>query len=245
MIDRSVDEYKNKLTNEYSIVIVSQRVLSFNEIKKVISNLSSLNHIDKSKYIKKLSSENISKENLIYLRDSLPEFYSIKLDTLPSPKELRLIKTKLLSINGVIKVEIYQKSFKKLYRFLLLSKGASLVFMVFIFLTSTLLIVKQMEIWTYEHQNRMYIMELFGAPYWLKSASLYKLVIIDSFIATMLVSITFLYMPYFADFSKVYSDIGINLTNFSFLKDTFILLFLSITLSVLAVSITILRQSRR
>ena len=245
MVDRSVDEYKKKLTNEYSIVVVSNRVLTFKEVKKSLPSLLALNHIDKSRYIKKLSNENISKEDLTYLKDSLPEFYSIKLDSLPTPKELQLIKSKLLSINGVTNVEVYKKSFKKLYRFLLLAKGASLVFTIFIFLTSTLLIIKQIEIWTYEHQNRMYIMGLFGAPYWLKSASLYKLVIIDSFIATILTSIVFLYLPYIADFSKVYSDIGINLINFSFFKDTFMLLFLSITLSILAVTITIFRQSGR
>ena len=242
MVDRSVKEYEKKLTNDYSIVVVSQRVLSINELKKVYSNISSLTHIDKDKYIQKLSNEKISKENLTYLRDSMPEFYKITLKKLPSKDELKLIKTKLLTINGIIKVETYKKSFEKLHQFLLLAKGASFVFTIFIFITSILLIAKQMQIWTYEHQNRMYIMGLFGAPYWLKSAPLYKLVIVDSIIASFIVSVIFVYLPYLANFDGVYKSIGINLDNFHFLLDTFMLLLLSITLSVIAVSVTILKQ---
>ena len=85
-------------------------------------------------------------------------------------------------------------------------------------------------------------MGLFGAPYWLKSAPLYKLVIIDSIIASIVVSVIFLYLPYLANFDEVYKSIGINLDNFHFLSDTFMLLLLSITLSVIAVSVTILKQ---
>jgi cell division transport system permease protein len=101
-----------------------------------------------------------------------------------------------------------------------------------------------MEIWAYEHNNRMYIMGLFGAPYWLKSAPLYKLVIIDSIIATILVAISFLYMPYVANLAKIHHDMGIELRNFNFFTDTFFLLFISIIISVIAVTITIFRQER-
>ncbi len=242
MVDRSVSQYEQKLINDYSIVIVSDRVLSLKELKKEYEDINLLTHIDKSIYIKKLSNDKISKENLTYLRESLPEFYKISLKKLPSTDELKVIKTKLLSLNGITKVETYKKSFEKLHQFLLLSKGASFVFTVFIFIISILLIAKQMEIWTYEHNNRMYIMELFGAPYWLKSAALYKLVIIDSIIATLIVSIVYLYLPYLANFAQVQKDIGIELRNFHFFTDTLSLLLLSITLSIIAVSVTIFRQ---
>ena len=244
MVDRSVNGYEERLTSDYSIVLVSKRVLTLGELKKAYSTINFLTHINKDSYIKKLSNEKISKENLTYLRDSLPEFYKISLEKLPSKEELKLIKTKLLTLNGVVKVETYKKSFEKLYQFLILTKGASFVFTVFIFLTSILLIAKQMEIWTYEHQNRMYIMGLFGAPYWLKSAPLYKLVIMDSIIATIIVSLIFLYLPYLADFDSIYKGVGINLNNFHFFSDTSILLFISIILSIIAVSVTILKQGK-
>jgi len=245
MLDRGVQEYESKLTNEYTIFLVSQRELKESEIKAVVPILSSLNEVDTQKYIKKLSSEDISKSDLVYLKSSLPHFYTISLKKLPNTSELTQIKSKLLSINGITKVEIYKKAFEKLHQFLLLTKGASYIFTLFIFIISILLIIKQMEIWTYEHNNRMYIMGLFGAPYWLKSAPLYKLVIIDSIIATILVSLSFLYLPYLADLSKIHNDMGIELRNFHIFADTIFLLFFSIFISVTAVTLTILKQDSK
>ena len=244
MIDRGVKEYESKLTNEYTIVIVSQRALKSSELTSVVPSITNFTEIDTGKFIKKLSKENISKSDIVYLKSSLPHFYKLNLNKLPSTEELSKIKTKLLSINGITKVETYKKTFEKLHQFLLLTKGASFIFTIFIFVISILLIIKQMEIWAYEHNNRMYIMGLFGAPYWLKSAPLYKLVIIDSIIATILVAVAFLYMPYVANLAKIHHDMGIELRNFSFFTDTLFLLFVSITLSVIAVSITIFKQDR-
>jgi cell division transport system permease protein len=244
MIDRGVKEYESKLTNEYTIVIVSVKSLKPSELKKRVSSINSIKEIDTQKYIKMLSKENISNSDLVYLKSALPHFYTLNLTKLPSEQDLTKIKSNLLSINGVLKVETYKKAYKKLHQFLLLTKGASYLFTIFIFIISILLIIKQMEIWTYEHNNRMYIMGLFGAPYWLKSAPLYKLVIIDSVIATILVSLSFLYLPYLVDLAKIHNDMGIELRNFYFFSDTLFLLFLSITISVVAVSITILKQEK-
>jgi cell division transport system permease protein len=244
MIDRGVKEYESKLTNEYTIVVVSQREIKSSEIKKVIPSITNMHEIETGKFIKKLSKNNISQSDLVYLKSSLPSFYKLNLSKFPTSEQLSKIKTKLLGINGITKVETYKKAFEKLYQFLLLTKGASFIFTIFIFVISILLIVKQMEIWAYEHNNRMYIMGLFGAPYWLKSAPLYKLVIIDSIIATILVAIGFLYLPYVADLAKIHHDMGIELRNFSFFTDTLFLLFVSISISVIAVSITIFKQDR-
>jgi len=244
MIDRGVKEYESKLTNEYTIVFVSQRAIKKGELIKSIPQITNIKEIDTEKYIKKLSSENISKSDLVYLKSSLPHFYTLNLKKLPSSDELTLLKQKLLNINGITKVETYKKSFEKIHQFLLLTKSASYVFTIFIALISILLIIKQMEIWAYEHNNRMYIMGLFGAPYWLKSAPLYKLVIIDSIIASLMVSIVFLYLPYLANLAKIHQDMGIELRNFNFFTDTLFLLFVSISLSVIAVTITILKQDK-
>ncbi len=244
MIDRGVKEYEAKLTHEYSIIVVSQRALKLQELQTINKSISNIKEIDPDSYIKKLSSENISKSDIVYLKSTLPHFYNISLNTLPDTDELKNIKTKLLSLNGIIKVETYKKAYEKLHQFLLLTKGASYLFTVFIFIISILLIVKQMEIWAYEHNNRMYIMGLFGAPYWLKSAPLYKLVIIDSVIATLMVALSFLYLPYTANLAKIHHDMGIELRNFHLVTDTLLLLSISIFISVTAVSLTIFKQER-
>jgi len=244
MIDRGVKEYESKLTNEYSIILVSKSKLKVKDLKKLDNSIEKLKEEDINHYIKSLSKEEVSKADLVYLKSTLPYFYSIYLEKLPSSQHLSNLKTQLLSQASVLDVNIHKETFEKLHQFLLLSKGASYLFTVFIFVISILLIVKQMEIWAYEHNNRMYIMGLFGAPYWLKSAPLYKLVIIDSIIATLLVSFGFLYLPYLANLKKIKADMGIQLSNFHLFTDTASLLFISIIISVIAVSLTIYKQER-
>ena len=51
-----------------------------------------------------------------------------------------------------------------------------------------------MRIWQFQHLERMSIMALLGAPIWLRSAVLFRLSIVDSIIAILLVNITFLYL---------------------------------------------------
>ena len=244
MVNRGVEEYETKLANSYTILLVSQKELHIEKLRVLNKDIKDLTPIDTQSYINKLSNQNIKQSDLVYLKSSLPYFYTIHLSKFPTKEQLSQIKSNLLNINGMIKVETYKKSFEKLHQFLLLTKSASFVFTIFIFIISILLIVKQMEIWAYEHNKRMYIMGLFGSPYWLKSAPLYKLVIIDSFIASILVSLSFLYLPYIANLSKIHNDIGIELRNFHFLTDSLFLILISIVLSVLAVSITILKQDR-
>ena len=56
---------------------------------------------------------------------------------------------------------------------------------------SLFLIIKQMEIWKYAHKQRMQVMEIFGAPLMLRSGVLFKVAIMDAFIATILTTAFF------------------------------------------------------
>lgn len=245
ILDKSVADYQQRVLKSYSIIVVSNKALTLEELKKVDENIDTIKQIDRTKYIKQNSIlKNMPQETLAYLLSDLPEFYSITLSKLPSQEDLINLKNKLLFIPGVVKVKIFQKSFQKLEQFLILTKGISYIFTIFIFIISVLLILKQMEIWTYEHQNRMYVMGLFGAPYWLKSAPLYRLVIIDSFIASLLVSITYLYLPYIANLEKIKEDLGVELRYFNFFEDTAMLLFLSLSISIIAVTFMIIKMEK-
>jgi cell division transport system permease protein len=107
-----------------------------------------------------------------------------------------------------------------------------------------MLIVKQMEIWSLEHHRRMYIMGLFGAPYWMKSASLYKSVIIDALISAILVAIVFLLLPNIANLNSIKNDLGIDLSNFNFFTDLFKLVVIALLISVVSVTTIILKQKK-
>jgi cell division transport system permease protein len=126
-----------------------------------------------------------------------------------------------------------------------MSKMASIFFTIFIFIISFMLIVKQMEIWSLEHNRRMYIMGLFGAPFWMKSASLYKSVVIDALIAAVLVSIVFLLLPSITDLASINSSIGIDLSNFNFFGDLFKLIIISLLISIISVTTMILKQKNK
>lgn len=89
----------------------------------------------------------ISDKNLKVLRDSLPKFYSIKLDYLPTQNELNTIKNQLLSIPSISKVETFAKTHDKVYSLLVLMKFVFWLFLFIIILLSFVLFLKQMRIW--------------------------------------------------------------------------------------------------
>ncbi len=244
MLNRAVDNYESKLAGDYTIIVISQKKLPQKEIAKVLPEIKTIKEISKERYIKRLQKD-ISKTDLVYLKASLPRFYSIKLKSFPTKEQLTQLTLKLKKLPGVQKVETYKKTFNKLQQFLHLAKTASLIFTVFISIISILLIIKQMEIWTLQHSQRMYIMGLFGAPYWMKSASLYKSVVIDAFIASILVGIAFLIIPSSANFATIYHDLGIDLRNFNFFSDVAMLLLISLVISIISVTIIILKNKQR
>ncbi len=243
MIDRGVKEYENHLAGEYTIVVVSNKPLKTEIVKEKIESIKSVNKIDKDRYIQKLKKD-ISKADLVYLKANLPNFYTVKLDSLPDEKSLKNISLKLKNIDGVTKIETFKKTFNKFHQFLKMSKSASIFFTIFIFIISFMLIVKQIEIWTLEHSKRMYIMGLFGAPFWMKSAYLYKSVIINSLISSILVAIVFLLLPTSMDLSSIKNELGINLDNFKPFSDLFKLIFISFIISIVSVTAVILKQKK-
>ncbi len=241
MLDRGVQKYESRLTGEYSIVAVSLKPLDDARIRSQIPLISRISEIPKERYLSKLSHE-IPKSDLVYLKSTLPHFYSIKLTTLPDETRLASITQRLKQIAGITRVETFKKTFNKFHQFLKLTKTVSILFALFIFILSFLLILKQMEIWTLEHKRRMYIMGLFGAPFWMKSASLYKAVVIDALIAALLVGVLFLYLPSIANLQGIYRDLGIDLNTFRFLPDTLRLVLISLGISLVSVTIIILRR---
>jgi len=243
MLERGIKKYEEHLTGEYTIVAVSKLPIEQKSLQKILPSIKSVEEIKKDKYIAKLKND-ITKADLVYLRANLPKFYTLKLNSLPNQDELKKISAKLLNIKGITKVETFKKTFNKFHQFLKMSKAASVFFTIFIFVISFMLIVKQMEIWSLEHHRRMYIMGLFGAPYWMKSASLYKSVIIDALIAAVLVAIVFLMLPNLANLASIKADLGIDLSNFSFLGDLFKLMLIALLISIISVTTIILKQKK-
>ncbi len=241
MLSRGIINYESKLAGEYTIVVVSSSTIDRAAIAQIVPSINTIQEINKDKYIDKLK-DNMSQSDIVYLRATLPKFYSIKLKHLPTKERLSEIANALKKYPKVQKVETFKTTFNKLHQFLKLAKSASIIFTVFISIISFLLIMKQMEIWTLQHRKRMYIMGLFGAPYWMKSASLYKAVILDAIIAAIAVGFMFLNIQYFVNLASIKQDLGIDLSNFHFFADTFTLTLISLALSIVSVTVTLIQQ---
>ncbi len=243
LTSKIVNEYSLKLTQDYSIVVVAPKTLSQAVIKSRVNGIKSIEEISSKKILDRLKG-NISSKNISLLKNSLPKFYSVKLTSFPTEKEIKRIREELLDSGLVTKVETFLKTHNKVYKMFQALKNTALVFSILILLISVLLMFKQMNIWLLEHRERMAVMTLFGAPFWMKSAVLYRLVIIDSFISTALVATLFFVFPQLQIIDKFAQGMDIDIPKFDILKDTGMLLGISLLFSLIIVTIVIRKMNR-
>jgi len=241
MLERVVKSYEEKLFSDYSIVAVAISELDKDSLKKKIPLIKTVEILSTKKVINKFK-DDFSPANLALLKTSLPKFYSIKLKSPPDEETLKKIVEKLKMIPSITKVETFEKSYTKIYNMLILAKTISNVFTVLIFVISVLLIFKQMEIWTLQHQERMYIMGLFGSPFWMKSAVLYKLVFIDSIISATGVAVVYYFLPKLEKFQESIKNIGLDFETFRLVDDSLVLLAISIFITLFSVTLVIFKQ---
>jgi len=219
-------KYKQNIIDNYSIIIVSNIPLKENNV----NNLGKLKKIDIKNEINKLAKKY---KNINFSNITLPYFYKLKLKNLPSPSELENIK-KILINKPFIKKVMTKSSFQiKIYNLLMLLEITSKISMILIAILGFLLIIKQLEVWKLLHSERMYIMELFGAPFWFRGASLFKIAFIDSIISLILTSILIYLFLNSSTFQKIISDLNINL-EINFFKEFIILFIISILISFIS-----------
>jgi len=243
MIKKVIDNYEKKINNDYSIVLVSDIPLNKNNLKLKINNIQSLDVINTGKVVNELK-DTISPINFQKLKDSLPIFYSIKLKHLPSLEKLKIIKQKLLKIEGIQSVNTFKNNYSKLYNFLIFSKTLFRFFIFFVLIIVFLLIIKQSEVWIFEHKQRFEIMSILGAPFWMKSAMLYRVVIVDCIISSLLVSFLFIYFTNNDKYIKDFLDLGIQMPVFHALHDSLVLLGIGIVISIISVTFAIFKLNK-
>ena len=198
-----MNNYQKNIISNYSIVIVSTKpITSLN-----IPEIAKINPVNINLEIKKLKQKykNIDFSNL-----QIPFFYRLKLKILPSPNELKQIKSRLKNYAFIKKVMTKSSSQTKIYNLLMLLKTTTKIFMFLIGVSGFLLILKQLEVWKLLHSDRMYIMELFGAPFWFKGASLFKIAFIDSIISLILTIALIFFITNSLLFNSIINELNIN-----------------------------------
>ena len=232
--NKILELYEKNIVNNYSIVIVSSsKIESLN-----MPEISGIKEINIKNQINKLQKKY---KNIDFKNITFPYFYKIKLNSLLSPKELNNLKEKLKQKAFVKRVLTHSNTQTKIYNLLMLLKIITKTFMIITGILGFLLIVKQLEVWKLSHSERMYIMELFGAPFWFKGAALFKIAFLDSFIAI----ITTIVIIYTIISSTLYNNIITELNidfSINFLQEFIIWFIVSISISLISSIIVVISK---
>ncbi len=237
--ERAIDAYENNLKANYSIVVVSEKKISqktFQQMHPLIkkSELIAADHVLKNIKLQ------MKQTNIKLLKTALPKFYRIRLSKFPSPDQIDTITDAIKQHAGVTRVESFENSHNTTYKLLLLFKQVVLVLAVFIFIVTSLLMLKEMRIWQFQHTERMSIMALFGAPVWLRSAVLFRLAVVDALLATLITSIAFVGIVNYGWIESELEVIGIHITIFDLFGDGFSMLVLALGLSIFLATMIVL-----
>jgi len=239
IVDRSITSYKQNLATSYSVIVVSQNTLEQSTINSINNMIDSSDELSADNVIKRFSS-GINKKNVELLKLYLPKFYKLNLKHYPSLSELEELKYDLLKNESITKVEDFSRSHDTTYKLLLLFKNVVSIFAIVVFIVTVLLIFKELKIWQYKHNERMSIMGYFGAATWLRSAVLFRLALVDAFISSAFILLTFTYLSSSKFILKQLDNIGIDITIFDIMNDSLLLLSVSIGISLFLVVLIIL-----
>ncbi len=195
VFERTTDSYEKGLKEGYSMLVVSKKPIDLDTFKTLNSHISSAKKIKREEIVSKIS-KGVSKSSTKEILDALPYFYNVGLDAYVNTSKLETIKQDIQANENVKRVETFGNSYSSSYKLFSFIKFTLKLFIVFMGIVSLFLIIKQMEIWKYAHKERMQVMEIFGAPLMLRSGVLFKVAIVDAFIATVLTTMLFLYVKF-------------------------------------------------
>ena len=239
IIDRSISAYKENLSSNYALVVVSKNKLIEKDVLNSDKLFFSIRELSPDDVITRLNS-GISKKNIKLLKLALPKFYKLKLSHYPTPSEVKRLTKSLLKNKSIMKVENFSHNHDTTYKLLLLFKNVIAIFAISIFIVTSLLIFKELRIWQFKHSERMNIMGLFGAPVWLRSAVLFRLAIVDALIASVIIFLLFTYLSASNWLLMQFDYIGIQLVIFDQISDFSILLGIAVILSTILSAMIVL-----
>ncbi|MDD5160126.1 MAG: cell division protein FtsX [Sulfuricurvum sp.] len=217
-VDRTIAAYETRLKNDYSIIVVSNKTFTPVEFKAMDNLVERSEAIATDQVLNRLQGE-MTKQNLDLLKLTLPKFYRLYLNRFPTPSEIGKLQKRLQKNPAIVRVEGYAQTHDTVYKLMLLFKDVVQVFSIAIAAVTSLLILKEMRLWQFQHSDRMSIMALFGAPMWLRSAVLFRLAIVDAIIATIVLCLAFFVIDQYGWMDVLLQTVGIKIQLFNFLND--------------------------
>ncbi|MDD2838344.1 MAG: cell division protein FtsX [Sulfuricurvum sp.] len=230
-VDRTIAAYETRLKNDYSIIVVSNKTLTPTEFKAMDNLIERSEAIATDQVLERLKGE-MSKKNLDLLKLTLPKFYRLYLNRFPTPYEIEKLQKHLQKNPAIERVEGYAQTHDTVYKLMLLFKDVVQIFSIAIAAVTSLLILKEMRLWQFQHADRMSIMALFGAPVWLRSAVLFRLAIVDAIIATVVLCLAFFIIEEYGWMDLLLRTVGISIQLFDFVDDAFRSLLIALGVSI-------------
>ena len=241
-VDRTIAAYESHLKDDYSVIVVANKAFTQAEFKSMSSMVDRSEPISTSQVLERLKGE-MSAKNLELLKLTLPKFYRLYLNRFPTPREINQLQRKLEQNQAIQRVEGFSQTHDTVYKLMLLFKDVVQIFSIAIAAVTSLLILKEMRLWQFQHAERMNIMALFGAPVWLRSAVLFRLAIVDAIIATLILCLAFFLIDYYGFLTSQLKTIGISVELFNFVNDALRSLAIALGISV-ALTFTIVMFHR-
>ena len=196
LIDNVVDNYKSKISRDYSIIIVANTPLAKDSISELAGiKVESIQNLPNDKIITNIKS-NLSESSIELLKQKLPNFYQIYLEIFPTSSELEEIKQTLLQNKNIKKVEVFYKNHNQIYLLLLLLNSVSFILFFIITIFAVIIIEKQIKLWFHEHHIRISILRLHGASIIYSASTILNHALLSAFLAFIISSIFLTYISY-------------------------------------------------
>ena len=194
LIDNVVENYKKKISNDYSIVIVTNTPLIKENIDELAGiKVERIQTLQKEKIINDIKS-NLSDSSIDLLKKKLPSFYQIYLEVFPTTSELKIIRETLLQNKNIRKVEVFYKNHNQTYLLLILLSSISFILFFIITIFAIIIIAKQIKLWFHEHSTRISILRLHGASVLYSASTVLNYAIVSSFLAFLIVGTCLYYI---------------------------------------------------
>ncbi len=238
VFDRTTDSFEKSLKNGYTMMVVSKDEMSIDDFKSWDEHILKVEEIAKSKV---LSGVDIDLENGKgkKLEASLPNFYSVKLDSYLSISALVEVKENLKKSESITRIETFKSVYQSQYELFSFIKFSFHTFILFMTIIGFFLILKQMEVWNFLHAQRMKVMEIFGASLFLRSKVLINMALVDAIISAIITSGIFLAIQNMWVRDSNMDILKENVELIFSVSDFFILLFASIVVVMIAVFLVV------
>lgn len=231
------------IINKYAIGITSKTKLDIKNIKDKVKEAKELILLDTKEPLERLTKD-IKDKSIINVK-YLPYFYNLSLEYFPDSERLSIIQSVLKQLPNVLAVNTFSKRHLENYTFLSFIKFSLIGFSLLLLTISFLLMIKQVEIWRYAKKDIMEIMDMHGAGSWTKNGDLFKLALLDSIIATILISVFSIYLSNSSIFIGLLESIRIPLDDIFQIGFDFIKLFIfSTAVSVFSVIFVIISKAK-